>query len=148
MAKLRLWPMKPRSRSWQTDLDRGFTTHNGSFATKIKENPLASRIVFCGHRRRYILYIYLHDLNSVKATHSQVSKTSCSLENFWERSTCVLNVKVTDTDRKHFIRYIGSSLWAKLTKHERTIKALSTFRTMIREKDNYVNCFIGRREGL
>ena len=41
----------------------------------------------------------------------------------------------TVTNGKHTIRYLGPSLWAKLTKKERTIKSLSTFRTVICKKN-------------
>ena len=33
---------------------------------------------------------------------------------------------------KHSIKYLGPSLWVKLTKDERTIESLSTFKAMIR----------------
>ena len=41
----------------------------------------------------------------------------------------------TVTNGKHSIGYLGPSLWAKLTRKERTIKSLSIFRTMIRKKN-------------
>ena len=41
----------------------------------------------------------------------------------------------TVTNVEHSIRHLGPLLWAKLTKKERIIKFLSTFRTMIREKN-------------
>ena len=36
---------------------------------------------------------------------------------------------------KHSIRYLGPSLWSKLTKEERTIESLSNFKNMIRKKN-------------
>ena len=41
----------------------------------------------------------------------------------------------TVTHGKHSISHLGPSLWAKLSKKERTIKSLPEFRAMIRKKD-------------
>ena len=40
-----------------------------------------------------------------------------------------------DTQKKHSLRFLGPQLWSKLSKEERNIGTLATFRTMIRKKD-------------
>ena len=49
----------------------------------------------------------------------------------------------TVTNEKHTIRYLGPSLWAKLTKKERTIKSLLTFRTNM-QKEHISCCMLER----
>ena len=41
----------------------------------------------------------------------------------------------TVTYGKHSLRFLGPQLWSKLSKEERNIATLATFRTMIRKKD-------------
>ena len=41
----------------------------------------------------------------------------------------------TVTYGRHSLRFLGPQLWSKLSKEERNIGTLATFRTMIREKD-------------
>ena len=41
----------------------------------------------------------------------------------------------TVTYGKHSLRFLGPQLWSKLSKEERNIGTLATFRTMIRKKD-------------
>ena len=41
----------------------------------------------------------------------------------------------TVTYGKHSLRFLGPQLWSKLSKEERSIGTLETFRTMIRKKD-------------
>ena len=41
----------------------------------------------------------------------------------------------TVTYGRHSLRFLGPHLWSKLSKEERNIGTLATFRTMIRKKD-------------
>ena len=41
----------------------------------------------------------------------------------------------TVTYGRHSLRFLGPQLWSKLSKEERNIGTLATFRTMIRKKD-------------
>ena len=50
----------------------------------------------------------------------------------------------TVTNGKHSIRYLGPSIWTKLTEQERTIKSLSAFRTMICKKGYMSAVLVGR----
>ena len=45
----------------------------------------------------------------------------------------------TVTYGKHSLRFLGPQLWSKLSKEERNIATLATFRTIIRKKDVGVN---------
>ena len=115
-----------------------YNTTTESYDTLLK---IAKLTILQNRRLQDILLILMFEVKN-KLTVNQIA----DIYNINEKSTnskrynlrnadFVLPRFKTVTYGRHSLRFLGPQLWSKLSKEERNIGTLATFRTMIRKKD-------------
>ena len=115
-----------------------YNTTTESYDTLLK---IAKLTILQNRRLQDILLILMFEVKN-KLTVNQIA----DIYNINEKSTnskrynlrnadFVLPRFKTVTYGRHSLRFLGPQLWSKLSKEERNIATLATFRTMIRKKD-------------